>query len=272
MTKSKLAVFFDSIIIALIVFIVSYTWVAKLIKNAFFVFFVCIFISLLLFFVVFLHGLKKHTFLKIKNKELKFFENCLLHLKFCSLIDYISFLEKLLNIKHIQGYMFENKQNYFYINLKSELNTDSFFSANNFFLTHNINKNLHFISSETSESFCNLLSSSPIKFQHHSSNELFEIMKNNNLYPIKNIPANSSKYINLKKYKDKILGVLNKSKFKDFFFSGLSLLLISFFIPYSYYYLFFGTILITLSVICLFRKNKQQINSSTKSLSEIIKK
>ena len=89
-----------------------------------------------------------------------------------------------------------------------------------------------------------------------NSNIILELMHKKNLYPIpkqeiKKIKFNK-KLVEITKSK---LSNITKSHFKEFLFSGLSLLLLSLVIPFSSHYLIIGTILLTISIISLFRKD-----------------
>jgi len=135
------------------------------------------------------------------------------------------------------------------------------------------NKNLIFISEKYDNEFKDLIESSNKNFSIFDTQELYKLMKLKNEFPI---PLEETKTFK-QKSKIKILtfiSTLTKHHFKDYLFSGLSLLAFSFFIPFSIYYAIFGTLLITLSIICLFNSksnSSKQINNLS-SLSETIKK
>lgn len=270
MTKTKLGVFFDTLFIVIIIAIILLFWINKYIKNAFLSLFICIFISFWLFIAIFKQNLKFNNLAKIKTHELKSINKFLEKLKFSHHKFYNSYFEKLLKVKNISGYIFENNEKIFYINIKTILSSHDFFTANEY--QFQTNKELHFINNSTDENFKKLLENSPTIFHNHNINELIELIKIKNFYPQ---PLTSSKSIKekLKTTKSKFSNSLTRIRFKDYFFSGISLMIISAIAPYSFYYMIMGTILLIFSTICLFKKSKITVNqSATKSLVEIIKK
>ena len=96
-----------------------------------------------------------------------------------------------------------------------------------------------------------------------------KIMSQKNLYPIqkdtiKIIPYKTKFKNNIK---TKCESVTSKH-FKEFFFSGLSLLFLSLVVPFSNYYLITGTFLLIVSIISLFRKNTDTSSNNSNFLIE----
>lgn len=271
MTKSKLAILFDTFIISIISCFVLFLWIQRYLKNAFLSLFICIFISVLLFCAIFLQQIKNHNLKRLKFKDAKIAENCFSYLTFCQNNNYVSFFEKLLSCKHMDGYIFENTKFIFYINLKTTLSEKDFFIANEHYLSNNKTKNLIFISASNNEQFLKLTESSPNKSMLYNKSDLFDIMKTLNIFP-KQTSNQPVKKPSLKMRAKKLSLSLTRNRFKDFFVSGLSLLSISLFIPYSLYYLIFGSILITLSLACLLNKHKSPLPKKQESLLTLIKK
>jgi len=256
MTKTKLAIILDNIFISIISFIVLSLWLNKYIKNAIYSLIISIILSILLFIILFKHSLKKHNILTLKNKDLKFAEKCFEELLFTNQKSTISYFEKLLNASHIKNNIFSNEKSYFYVNVKLPLTNIDFVIANEFYLENDKGKPLIFICKNTDKSFDDLNNSSPISFNTYTSIELFSLMKETNIFPI-DINTNKKSTLNIKKLRNKFSTSLNRKQFKNFLISGLSLIILSIFIPYSYYYLFFGSLLLIFSIICLFNKNNK---------------
>lgn len=271
MTKSKLAILFDSVLVSIILCFVLFLWIQRKLKNAFLSLFLCIFISILVFIAIFLRQIKKYNLNKLKLKDLKFAENCFSYLTFCKENEYIDFFKNLLSCKRITGFIFENTKFIFYINLKTTLSEKDFFIANEYYLLNTKNKTLLFIQSNYDEQFLKLMQSSPHKFLIYNKSDLFNIMKSSNTFPIQRT-TQAPKQPKLQILKIRLNSSLTKNKFKDFFISGLSLLTISLFIPYSIYYLICGSTLITLSLICLLNKQKTPSSQKQESLLDLIKK
>ena len=69
MVKSKLSIFFDTLLISFIVFLLSYIWLQKYLKNAILSFFICIFAFLIVFFIIFSNFKNKYNKHKLTKKE-----------------------------------------------------------------------------------------------------------------------------------------------------------------------------------------------------------
>lgn len=272
MIKNKFAVLFDSFFISLLISFIFYIWLSKYIKNAFFCYFSCILILILLFVVIFNNSLKKYNIKKINIKDIKFSSICFNSLINLNENELKEFYKNLFNVKEVNKNVYTNNNNYFYINLQRYLTDNDFLIANQFYLETDKNLPLIFIGIGFTQEFNNLLSISTNNYRTYESVDVYNLMKIKNMYPpnIKNFNEDNFK-IKLNKTKTKFLNSLTKNKFKNFFLSGLSLIFISIFIPYSIYYQIFGTIFLILSIICLFDKSK--ISKTDKlTLDSLIKK
>ncbi len=256
MNKSKLAIFIDSLFFSLIIFILSFGWINKLLKNAKFSIFVSNIISIISFFVILFFSLKKYNSKKFslqENKTANFMKNFLIY---CKENESKIFYEKLFNSKCISENIYETTNLLLYINIKTPLTANDFFVANNISLTKN--KPLIFIHDALSPEFENLLKNSPNTYYLYSYSDLFAIMKNNNLYPTPIPKENEFKLKDLKSnLQQKLTNVLTKDKFKNFCISGISLVIFSIFVPYSILYLISGSVLLICSIICLVNKNNK---------------
>lgn len=270
MNKSKIGILTDSLFLCLLSFLILFGWCFKIIKNAKFSFFVSNTLSFIAFIVYFLTQLKKYNISKTSLRDKKdslFYKNFLIY---CLDETANKFYENLLNSKHLFGNIYESNNLLYYINIKSELTANDFNIANNICLTKN--KSLIFISENVADSFKSLITNSPTLFYFYNFHDMFQIMKEQQIFPsdIKRNKNNNFKTFSFK-LKNNTLKSLTKNKFKDFSLSGISLILFSFFIPYSLLYLITGSFLLLLSIICLFNKN-QNIITNKEPLTSVIKK
>lgn len=271
MYKTKLAITLDNIFISIIIFIISFVWLFRKTKNAILSFFVCNIIAVLLFVIIFKHALKKHKLQNLKNKDLKLAGKCFDTLKYVDSDEYIKYFEKLLNVTFIKNKIFKNNKLYFYIETRHELDEEDFIFANNFFLKTN-KLPLCFICESANPKFIKLIENSPIPYEVYTSVDVFNLINAKKIYPFELENNSNKKTKNIQKFKTKFTQSVTKNHFKDFFFSGISLIILSLIIPYSLYYIIFGTILLILSIISLFNKTKSNSSLTKTSLVDIISK
>lgn len=179
------------------------------------------------------------------------------------------FYEKLLNAKKIDENIYKNDNCYFYINLKNELSSQDFNKALEFYLETNKNLNLCFLGKSYSSEFLKLNNSSKFQFILFNEQEIFQAIKMSNFSFETSKSGNTNFFV---KFKSKFNESLTKSKFKNLFLSGISLVSISLFIPYSIYYLLIGSMLLILSIFCLFSKSKIPTKKLQPNLITLIKK
>lgn len=267
MYKSKLAIFIDSIIYTVIILLLSYSWLNKLLKTAFLSLFIANIISLLLFTCIYLHFTKYHKQSKLSANEAKLFNNTLESLKYSSLKNQSKYFCDLLNATFLNEKFYLNDKYYFYININTTLSANDFYTINNFNLSKNSNKELIILSLSADEDFNNLFNNSPIKFTLFLKDDIFEIIKLSNSFI-----SQTAERLPLSTRLKKLIYSLPSIKFKNLFFPGASLVILSFFIPYSILYLITGSLLLILSAISLFSKNKQPLNHKQVSITDVIKK
>lgn len=257
MKKTKFALFFDSLFLSVSTSFIFYIWLNKIYKNAIFVNLFSI-IALVLSFILFLHLFFKHNNkLIFKNDNEKFLNNCINNLILSPNVKYSNFICELLNCSHIDNFLFKLNDKILYINIKTELTASDYFLAQESLIKNLISTNkLYFIYKSKNKSFDDIISISDYQTELFSCEILMKIMSQKNLYPIqketiKNIPFKTKLKNNIK---TKCESVTSKH-FKEFFFSGISLLFLSLVVPFSNYYLITGTFLLIVSIISLFRKN-----------------
>lgn len=274
MIKSKIAIFLDCFMLSIISFLLIFSWIYRLSRIRLLSILLSIFISLVLFMIMYRIFIKKYKVSSLSAKENKQLLTIVNILKFSSEKDNTAYFEKLFSAKLIEKNIFKNKFSYFYIVVSNKLNSYDFVIANNFYLSSSKKLPLYFICDGTSEEFAEIFSQSPIKYGLFTVNDLFEIIKQKKLYPNGYVttPKKSRKEI-IKQTGKIFASSINKVRFKEFFFTGLSLVVISVIVPFSIYYLISGTILLVLSFLCLIlKKNNTKIpKSDEKKLIDLCK-
>ena len=268
MTKSKFALVVDSLFLSSITALIIFLWFKKTIKNAnLFYFLLFLLFSLLFCIVLFLFFRSNNKKLFKKNNE-KFLNKCLDTLIIFPQKNYQEFLCKLLNCTHIENYLFKLDNNILYINIKTELTANDYFLAQESIEDISRITKLYFIFKSKDKSFDNIILLSNLNIELIESETLLHIMSAKNIFPIANIPPSKTPFKTklLKNLKSKSEVITNKH-FKEFFFSGLSLLFLSLITPFSNYYLVIGSILIIISIISIFRKNYHTQSHSLDFLS-----
>ncbi len=270
MTKSRLSIFFDTFLISTIICFLVYIWINRYLKNAFFSFFICIFAYILMFFIIFKNLTNKFNKSKLSKLDMDLSNKYFQFLTYSKSDHVIKYFENLLNAKYLKDNLFYNDKFYFYINIKTNLTPYDFHIANEFYLNSNKTLPLLFIGKSTTDEFTSLNNNSPNPYNVLLQDSIFLLMKKLNNYPV-NVTIKNYKFDKLKKFKDNAIKSFSKKHFFKFLFSGLSLITISIFIPFSLYYLFSGTLLLIFSIICLFSKNSNN-NQTNIDISSLIKK
>lgn len=257
MVKSKFALFIDSFFISSSISFLIYLWLNNKIKNANLFKYFLILILILLFLLIYNLFKKQHDKKIFKNLNEKFLQNCLNELISSSNKEYINFICKLLNCKHIENFLFKFEDRILYINIKTELTASDYFLVQESLINNSLTTTkLYFIYKSKNKSFDDISSLSKFEIVLFEADILLKIMSLKNIFPI---TKEESKKLSFKtklinNLKSKTNNITSKH-FKEFFFSGLSLLFLSLIVPFSNYYLITGSILLIISIISLFRKN-----------------
>lgn len=270
MKKSNFALFIDSLFLSFSITFIIYLWLNKIYKNANLVNFISI-IVLILSFTLFLFFFFKHNNKLIsKSNNEKFLNECINSLILSSNLDYKNFICKLLNCSHIENYTYKLEDKIIYINIKTELSSNDYFNMQEIVFTNSIQTTkLYFIYKTKNKSFDDIISISNYEIELISFEILAKLMTQKNIYPIQkeSTTKHSLKNKIINNFKKQYQSITNKH-FKEFFFSGLSLLFLSIIVPFSNYYLITGTILLIISILSLFRKNIEPSSSNTDFLFE----
>lgn len=263
MNKSKFAILVDSIFISILISLLNFVWLNKIIKNAnlFYFFLILLFLSTIIVISVSLFKLNGRKILKSNND--KFLNSAFQYLITCNKNEYINFIIKLINCKHIDDYLFKLEKKFIYLNIQTTLTDRDFLLAQELYYQNKTsNSTLFILYRNKDKNFDEILSLSQNNYQLISSEIISKLMQKNNLYPIeKATPSHKSfKQKVTTFFKSKTKGI-SRSHFKEIFFTSISLIFLSFITPFSNYYLILGTILLLISIITLFMKNTPQKNS-----------
>lgn len=268
MNKSKLSVILDALFISFLSTFLLYCWNIKIIKNAIFLYFICILMFLSLFIGLFVYFNKKYNLNKIKLFEQKNALNYIKFFTYSNTFDDKIYFEKLLEAKYISHNIYQNDNAIFYINLKSKLTDEHFNLINNFKIKNNQDIPFIIIANNISEEFMNLIQNSPQKYYIENFNKLYSLMKSKNFFPTTFSSKQKTNFF--KRFYSSSKKTINSHNFFRFLLSGISLILISIYIPFSSYYMIFGSIFLILAIISLF--NKQHLESDNLDLISLTKK
>lgn len=257
MVKTKLALIFDSLFISFLISLTATVWIKRLIKNANLFYFFLILILLLSFIIIFILLLKRNDKKLFKNNHEKFLKDSLQFLIISNNNFYNNFLSSLIKCTHVQNFLFQKGNDFLYINLKTPLSAQDYFQAQELFLEHKKeSSNLYFIYNIKDKSFDDVFIFSSLNAKLFASDIILKLMKEKNYFPVikeeKQKLGFKKKLLNYAKSKS---SSITKSHFKEFLFSGLSLVVLSLIAPFSTLYLIIGTILISLSIISIFKKD-----------------
>ena len=274
MIKNKFAIIIDCLCLSFITFIINFCWLNKFLKSNIFSLLISIFFFFIFFLILLIVFFNKNNLQINNHKEQITFKKCKEILTYNDEKSNIELLEKITSTKYFKDNLYLNDNAYFYIKTVGSLNSYDFFIANNFYKSSRQLLPLIFICNEKNEEFSAILNNSPIKYDVFLLENLFFIMKNKNIIPKDfNINNNKNKKNKVKNIKEKFKLVLKNIKFRDCFFSGISLVIISAFIPYSLYYLIVGTLLLFLAFAHIFFKANINNNDTVKknALEELCK-
>ena len=184
------------------------------------------------------------------NKEARFANECFEYLSLDKSQSKRFFAKLLCATKTNGNYFFANNKTY-YINYEDEELTT---------------KDICKIKSKNYQNVCifanNLTPSAANacnKFNYvvSSKNEVFLLMKKNNLYPTEPQKTAKSMLISLKTIAKSIF---DRKKAKHFLVYGVLLLIISFIVPFTFMYCIFGTISIVFGLVCFMKNPKESIS------------
>lgn len=255
MYKSKIGIILDSAITSFVLFLLSEIWLRRIIKNANLLLIFSIITSILAFIIIFTFF--KNQAHKQKHKLLtnKFINSCIDYLSTTSYNSYNNYIIKLIDCSILDNYLYKLNNSYIYINLQYNITDKDYIEILNKIMSHNHTYNSIYFITKNQLDFIDVLQKEKFKVQPIQPETLIKIMQQKNIYPIENKSQNHTPLF--KKFKPYISTKINltRKQFINLFFTGISLLFISMFIPFSFLYLLTGSLLLLFAILCLFKKN-----------------
>lgn len=250
MIRSKFAQIIDTIFLSIAIALVGYVWLIRLIKQKS----IAIILSGLFAFTIskIIWNLTKKQSNKhnLKQKELIFAENCINYLSYnpskCT-----AFFENLFSTDAQNNHYYIAENTIYYVNYKDEeIKLSNMLEIKEFsehtghlpikILAHSLTKKAKILADNLHAEFL-------------SFDDVFVIMKNKNLFPI-----STEKTANLKKFdiKKLLISLFDSKKAKHYLGYGVLLIVISLFIPFTFWYCVMGSIFIILSILSLIFTSK----------------
>lgn len=266
MVKTKTALIFDSLFISFLTTLLIYIWFNNKVKNANLLHFILILINIMLFVLILFIFLKHNNKNLFKSNNEKFLNLCINFLIQCDFKSYDEFICKLIGCKKITNFFYEYKNQFLYINIKTNLSSHDYFRAQELYFENKLSdEKLLFIYNTKDSSFDEIVKISKLNFSLQPKTILINLMQEKQCFPINKKDSSSPSLI--QKIKSSIKeksSTITKSHFKEIFFTSISLLFLSLVVPFSKLYLITGTILLIISLISVFKKDltEKQNNSN----------
>lgn len=247
MSKFKVINLLDKIFIVFCVFLLSYTWINFYLRNIKLTFFISCITTSAVCFLLFYFPNKKQLKVKQTNAQLEEIEKNYIAFKFLPLPEQCKIITQCFDLESEIFPQFFKKENDIFC-----------LSANNEILSENTFLNLVAIAKNFG--FDSLF----IICKDCVSNLKLNLLKGRNIYIIDKTKLHEkfvscgikldTTEINLDaekfKFKDFAKSMFCPVKAKSYFICGLILLFSSIILPYNYYYIIFGSMLILFAIIC----------------------
>lgn len=256
MQKSYLSFYFDFLFYTALIFFITFIWIRSFIHSSILIWSYSIIITLILSIILSVFLKKKIYKFKLSKNEFKEKNKILNQLIFSKKEEINAYISKFFNNKHIykEYFTFTNNENYIVFN---EFNFEGL----------NCNTMLSFIKKAEKEKcnkiyiFCNNYNSDCAKIAKNLKNIKIKLINFDNFYVnyIKKqnlIPNFEDKYEEKTSYKFKeLLSIaFNKTKTKNYVFTGLIFLTGSIFMRYNIYYLIFTSLMFIFALFSYFNK------------------
>lgn len=259
MSKFKIVNLFDKIFITISTFLIIYAWINFFIRDLYVTFFLSLIFSFAVVFLLFFYLNKKNEKGSLVKNHTKEVEEKFLAFRLLNKNEKIELINQIISKNH-----------------KTQVVNNCIFYRDEFCSTH-----LTIIATEyekiTFHELLNILENSKkdidnIEIICSSFDPTIntQILKNANIkfttkkelydeYFFKNSIFPDCSILNTEKQKFSVKKIAKNfftpNKSKGYFLCGLVLIFSSIILPYHYYYLIFGTILLTFSIICKLQKN-----------------
>lgn len=247
MSKFKIINLIDKLFITICVFLLCFAWINFYIKNITLTFIVSLITCFSICFLLFYFSNKKQTKIKEAKATQEEIEKTFLSFKLLPNAKKEAIISTIYqtNTKTENGFLKKDDNLYYIENSIDLLDENKFFNiiaeARNFEFN-----NIYIICKESTKQLnLNILKNKKIYII--SKTELFNLLKGNNIkLDIDNINLTPNK-ISLKEL---CLNLFAENKAKSYFICGLVLLFSSVILPYNFYYIIFGSMLMLFAIIC----------------------
>jgi len=255
MSRYKLINLFDKVFITISIFLIIFAWINFFIRNLFATFILSLIFSSAVVFLVFYLSNKKTVKKNINKKYLQDIDEKFLVFRLLSKTKQLYLLHSILNIKYptriINDYIvykINNKKHLILIATNEEKITN--FNFINLIQGKDNVDRIEIICNDF-EPNINTKILNQIDIVFTDKKKLYdEYFSKNSLYPVsQNINKNKTNLT----WKIVFKNLFIPSRAKSYFFCGLILIFSSIILPYHYYYLIFGSILLIFGIICKIR-------------------
>lgn len=248
MSKYKIVNIIDRIFISACVFLLFFAWINFYVRDLRLTFIFALLASFSACFLLFLFISKKQTKTNQTKAQIELIEKNFLAFVLLSSQERLNNLAKVYNTEKTNknGFLSENKNLYFVLTETSVLDKNKFLSI--VAQAQNLDfETLFIICGETTEPLnLQIFKNKTIKIINKA--QLFADFKNKNVDIISNCNFNlSPPKLSLK---DILKNIFAPQKAKSYFVCGLILLFSSIVLPYNFYYIIFGSMLMLFALIC----------------------
>lgn len=245
MSKYKIVNLFDKLFITVCLFLLFFAWINFYVKNLFATFFLSLVVTAASCFVIFYFYHKKQT--KINNTKLKKEDVEKTFLAFCLTTKNEQFdsLKQAFGVEKMVENFYISQNNLYFV-----FNGNEMLGENDFFNIVSAARQLDFetltiICKQSGKLNLNILLGKKINIINKEN--LVELFKEKNVkLNTLNINLEAEKFC----WKDFAINMFNEKKAKSYFLCALVLLFSSVILPYNFYYIIFGSMLMLFAIIC----------------------
>ena len=245
MSKFKIINLFDKLFITICLFLVFFAWANFYIKNLFATLFFSLILTAGTCFAIFYFYKHKQTKSLISKQKIEDINKTFLAFCLSNKNEQFEILKQTFGIeKKVEDFYVCNKDFYFVFNQNETLCENDFLNIIANARQHDF-ENLNIICNKTSKLNLNILKGKIINIV--CKEKLVELFneKHTNINA-DNLNLEPEKFC----WKDFLINFFNEKKAKSYFVCGLVLLFSSLILPYNFYYIIFGSMLMLFAVIC----------------------
>lgn len=245
MSKFKIVNLFDKLFITICLFLVFFAWANFYIKNLFATFFLSLILTAGTCFAIFYFYKHKQTKSLISKQKIEDRNKTFLAFCLSNKNEQFEILKQTFGVeKTVEDFYVCNKDFYFVFNQNETLCENDFLNIIANARQHDF-ENLNIICNKASKLNLNILKGKIISII--CKEKLVELFneKHTNIN-VNNLNLEPEKFC----WKDFAINFFNEKKAKSYFVCGLVLLFSSLILPYNFYYIIFGSMLMLFAVIC----------------------